>query len=445
MEQIFHVGMVILMSNDEQLLKDAVSYFSSIKIYDTVFKKFLKKYKSLGHFGGTIKLPSLTSEDKLDLSGFFQKPLSKINSISFKDMEKALENSRFCSLTWEEIFQEYFNTELLSNKEKNQIEKEQQDKFFKTIIDNHSDNIGISWFKAIIYEKQQGNSLILQKYKNEKKHLKEVMDYIFDAISNLPRFVKPYDEDAMELLPIFSAKITGDPHYFDEGTTAEKIFTLFLKEFFNIKKDEFMSPSEYKNKIWYEGGILLDELSNDVLIYGICGKDKKENPHLGLEYFSKKHEPLRLTLFNLQRLKNIFPIENEKSHAVYIVENPAIFSVVIKLHPKWSVICGNGQVRRAVLMALDLFPENCCFYYSGDYDPEGLVIAQKLKNRYGDRLIFWNYNVEFYKNNLSDVYLNESRLKKLNLITSPELLPIKTEMLKLKKAMYQEQIIDKFF
>lgn len=31
-----------------------------------------------------------------------------------------------------------------------------------------------------------------------------------------------------ELLPVFSAKVTGNPHYFDAGTAAEKLLTAFF-------------------------------------------------------------------------------------------------------------------------------------------------------------------------------------------------------------------------
>lgn len=96
-------------------------------------------------------------------------------------------------------------------------------------------------------------------------------------------------------------------------------------------------------------------------------------------------------------------------------------------------------------MALDLFDINCKFYYSGDLDPEGLLIAQKLKNRYGTRLFLWKYEVELYKAHLSDIELDESRLKKLTSIEDPDLLSLKEEMLIRKRAVYQEQIITELF
>lgn len=430
------------------LLQEAIDYFSQRKVYEKVFKKFLKKYEGLGHFGGEITFVSLTTEEKEQLEGFLQKDFTKKKtiSISFKLMEKSLENSKFSSLTWEDIIKNFFNIQLISKKEKIAMENEEKELFFQEIISTYNDNIAISWFKKLVLNNPQGNNIILQKYKNDKNELKKTIENIFYSVQFIPRLIKDYNEDYQEILPIFAAKVTGNPHYFDEGTLGEKILTLFLIDFFQITKDDSLSYSEYKSKIWYEAGIIKDEVSNDVLIYGIRGIDNNNKLHYGIEDFSQRKEPIRLTLFNLQNLNKLLPYKDndKKEKIVYIVENPAIFSLLIKEFPNRTVICGNGQIRRAVLMALDLFDSECNFYYSGDFDPEGLLIAQKLKNRYGTRLCFWKYEVKLYKTNLSDIELDESRLKKLDFITDPSLLPLKEEMLIKRKAVYQEQIIEEY-
>ena len=57
------------------------------------------------------------------------------------------------------------------------------------------------------------------------------------------------------------------------------------------------------------------------------------------------------------------------------------------------------------LILLDLLKENHTFHYAGDFDPEGLLIAQNLKERYGSKLTLWNYQVEWYEKYLSDTVL----------------------------------------
>lgn len=233
------------------LLQEAVNYFKEREVYEKVFKKFLKKYEGLGHFGGTINFSSLTFNEKEQLEGFLQRDFTnkKNITISFKTLEKALENSKFSTLTWEEIIKKFFNIQLISKKEKIALENEEKDLFFQEIISKYNENIAISWFKKLVANSQSGNNLILQNYRNNKKELKKTLENVFDSIQFIPKFMKNSNEDYQEILPIFAATATGNPHYFDEGTLGEKILTLFLTDFYKITKEDFLSYSEYKSKI----------------------------------------------------------------------------------------------------------------------------------------------------------------------------------------------------
>lgn len=73
-------------------------------------------------------------------------------------------------------------------------------------------------------------------------------------------------------------------------------------------------------------------------------------------------------------------------YQIYLLENPAVFSIFIKKYPKCAAVCVNGQPQLSTLVLLDFLQENYTFYYQGDFDPEGLLIAQRLKERYGEKL-----------------------------------------------------------
>ena len=67
---------------------------------------------------------------------------------------------------------------------------------------------------------------------------------------------------------------------------------------------------------------------------------------------------------------------------ILIVENPSVFAMLCGKE-EYSCMCMNGQPRLASLMLLDLLAESgTTVYYSGDLDPEGLLIAQKLADFY---------------------------------------------------------------
>lgn len=54
----------------------------------------------------------------------------------------------------------------------------------------------------------------------------------------------------------------------------------------------------------------------------------------------------------------------------------------------------------------DIFQE---VHNSGDFDPEGLLIARDIKIRYGEKAVLWNYKAELYEKYVSDIVLDESR------------------------------------
>ena len=87
----------------------------------------------------------------------------------------------------------------------------------------------------------------------------------------------------------------------------------------------------------------------------------------------------------------------------------------------------------AVLVLMDKLAEHHSFYYAGDFEPERLLIAQRLKLRYKDRLFLWNYRKDLYEKYHSTVEMSSERLKKLENIKTEELQEIK-EILKRKKG-----------
>ena len=126
------------------------------------------------------------------------------------------------------------------------------------------------------------------------------------------------------------------------------------------------------------------------------------------------------------------------------MENPAVFmEVAEKCKIKdFPMVCTYGQVKLAGIILLDLLV-NAGFkiYYSGDIDPEGMQIADKLKKRYGEKLEFFGFDVETYFNNMSDVEISSERLNKLKAIEN--LLDLCVNVEKNKKAAYEEANIDR--
>ena len=129
-----------------------------------------------------------------------------------------------------------------------------------------------------------------------------------------------------------------------------------------------------------------------------------------------------------------------KGNAVFVVENAGVFSEL--LDEAMPLVSTNGQLNLATLLLLDLLVESGAhLYYSGDFDPEGLKMADRLAGRYGENLSLWHFTREDYFASMPSVSLSEERLAKLQSISSPKLQPVKQEIERCKKAGYQEAIL----
>lgn len=416
--------------------EECAAYFKERPVYRKVFQKVRTKYESLGYMGGKVVLTNLNQEEKWQLSGFLQKDYTenKTVSISVKRLEKCLKESRFNGITLENLLETYFGEALIVKKVEKEKEAEKQRQFFRNLLEAYENTYIRKWLEKTLTEKEKGYDLLIQQYRENPVKLQELIKNVSCAVGKIFRNTG----ESKMLLPVFAAKITGNPHYFDVGTTAEKILLYILESCFYQEKLCEMSEVEQKNQLFYKAGILKDDLSNDVLVFGMRGWKYDGTVHEGIEGFFYTGEPVRLTLRTLGKIKKM----EATGKNVYLLENPAVFSVFTEKNPDCSAVCVNGQPRLSVLLLLDMLKEHYCFYYNGDFDPEGFLIAQSLKERYGEKLILWNYSRELYEKYLSDVILNEKRLKKLEKVSLPELQEIKACMMEIKKAVYQEKMLE---
>jgi hypothetical protein len=83
-------------------------------------------------------------------------------------------------------------------------------------------------------------------------------------------------------------------------------------------------------------------------------------------------------------------------------------------------------------------------YYSGDIDPEGMLIADKIWKQYPDHLHIWRMSKQDYENSVSEEKIEKKRLGMLELLQNPCLKETAQQVKRIKKAGYQENILQKF-
>ena len=422
-------------------INEAVEYFKKKPVYEKLFNEFKKKYESHGKIGGIAVLTGLSTGDKEDISSFLMKDFTSEEEVrvSAKLFEKALLKSRFSSLTTLDIITRYFGIKLRTNKEKSEEDVGKRAEYLAELT-GYTDKAYIKeWLTGVFCTGADGAVVIARSYNADKNELKIILQKLIKAIPMLPYF---QGGKKKELLAVFAAQTAGNPHFFDDNTLAGNLLTAFLRDYFRFGYEDDLSEAENRSKVLFKAGIIKDTLSNDVIAYGIRGRCVDGSLHQGMEGFLHQKEPVKLSLLTLANLEETFT--NSVDRRVYIVENPAVFSILTSRFPEKAFICSYGQIRRAVFMLLDLFDKNTVFSYAGDFDPEGLLIAERLKKRYGERLAFWKYEPEMYLKYMSEEKLTKQRIKKLDGVRDATLLKIAELMREEGRAAYQESMLEEY-
>ncbi len=433
----------------EQLEKSAIEYFRSNSGFRRLFEGFRKKYENLGHFGGTVALTKLTFEEKEAFEGFFRKSFQQKNSVSISasGFDKALQNTKYCGCNLEAVLLGYFSGNIVRNKDKKFKYEQERDEFFCCFQAKFQGTMAEKWLESIFLERKSIYSQIVREYreykeKNDLERLKQRLTCIFTALNSLPVM-----ENKAVRIAEFSARITGNPHFFDEGQKnllylihgIEYVCQSQMK-FAKLNADERKTArltAEEKGEILFLVGLLRDDISNFVTCKGLLGYLDNGKEHKGMAGFLEEMQPLQLSLMNLAGIEKI----TSQQKLVYVVENPAVFAKLIENNPQIAIVCSYGQLRLAVLLLLDkLVTSGNHLNYSGDFDPEGLLIAEKLKKRYGDNLCFWRYEVQDYEQSKSSETVSPKRMKQLEKLTEPQLIKL-ANLIKINgTAGYQEQL-----
>lgn len=422
-------------------INEAVEYFKKKPVYEKLFNEFKKKYESHGKIGGIAVLTGLSTGDKEDISSFLMKDFTSEEEVrvSAKLFEKALLKSRFSSLTILDIITHYFGIKLRTNKEKSEEDVGKRAEYLAELT-GYTDKAYIKeWLTGVFCTGADGAVVIARSYNADKNELKIILQKLIKAIPMLPYF---QGGKKKELLAVFAAQAAGNPHFFDDNTLAGNLLTAFLRDYFRFGYEDDLSEAENRSKVLFKAGLIKDTLSNDVIAYGIRGRCVDGSLHQGMEGFLHQKEPVKLSLLTLANLEETFT--NSVDRRIYIVENPAVFSILTSRFPEKAFICSYGQIRRAVFMLLDLFDKNAVFSYAGDFDPEGLLIAERLKKRYGERLTFWKYEPEMYIKYVSEEKLTNQRIKKLDGVRDAALLKIAELMREEGRAAYQESMLEEY-
>ncbi len=407
---------------------ECLNYFKSNIGFTRFMEKTKSKYESLGKISGTIVINNPTNMERQALSGFMKKDYSRNKSISIDlvRFSKRLNETRFSGIDFKHILSEYFGSELVSKREIKEDYETTKSKDFSEILNAHISKKSYEYIYSLLVDKKGMYKRVIELYNNDKRYFFEVINMVCLAVDNLPK--------TSQKLSIFSANITKNPHYFDYDRIAGKLLIDALTYICNFPKS---NNTESISQILYMNNILIDDVSNMVLCKNLIGYTSNKQIHPIWESMCKTNESLQITLSNLSNVSRV----KAYNDFVLVVENPNVFTSLESMldTKRVSLVCTYGQIKLSAIYLLDmLVKENTYIYYSGDIDPEGLIIADKLKQRYGDNIDLIYFDEKTYVNNISNELLSDKRIKKLQCINSEELFEIKELLLKHKLAAYEE-------
>lgn len=424
--------------HEQSKLCDAcMAYFRQNSAYDRAFQLMRKKWEKYGRIAGFIRLEYASEQERETLERFLGKNFfEKTIRFSMAEFDAALQKTRFRGIALEELLGAYFGKTLITTKAQKELEAQQKEKFFQALSAWAEATYGSAgrcgtWLFRMRTERKYGYHLILGEYTKDPHVAQQQVKAVCQAIE----FIK--NRNGVRLA-VLGAEITQNPHAFDRNTVSGR---LMIQALSCLNGDMECQNAEDILSLYYMAGIKPDDISSFTTAYGIHFYTA-EGEHPAYLGFIKNAEPYIVTLSNLSNIEQV----RIKGKYVYVVENQMVFSYLCEALEgrEVALVCTSGQLKTASLILLDLLSNaGYILYYSGDFDPEGLGIAEKVIRRSNGNAKLWHMTKCDYEAAISNETISQESLRKLEKIDLECFSGVKAAILKSKKAGYQEQLLEK--
>ncbi|RYL95840.1 DUF2399 domain-containing protein [Sporolactobacillus sp. THM7-4] len=403
----------------------AEDYFSGKTLYVNLFSQARKTYHQYGKLTGTFKLDDLNQTEKKQLALFLSLPDFQLNEkkrIRWSLFEKAYAASRFGDRPLIEVMGRVLRRPFTTKSEDEARKASREENFIK-LIENEMPTL------RFLLDMGAGKPLY-DWYTENKNEAILGLKAIQTALTRLP--------EKLTRLPYFSYQVTGNPHTFDVGGRIGKMFIHVLQ----MKRQsdhsaEALSRTEFYSDVLMSFHLVRDDVMNFTTVNGLLAKSGGvEHPmwRASVDTHVSWNVPVR----HLLEVDEVHPARGKD---VYLVENSGVYSTFLDARPELALVCTNGQFRLATWLLLEKLAESGCrLHYSGDFDPEGLLMADQILQRFPGQVELWDMDFEHYLLSNPAIPISGQRLQKLKLIKSPELSRLAGQMQSIKRAGYQEAI-----
>lgn len=448
--------------------RECAEYFKNLKESKRCFQELRRKWRSYGRAAGQITMQGTSPEERRMIGGIVGKVFyDEAIRFSFREFEQGLQKTRFAPVEMKDVLEAYFGETLLTNQGQRAEAQQEKSEFFKEIgrrflererrepmtfgkeaavsgreaaafgrevLVSGTESAAFSWIRDLETQKRYGYHLLIREYGRDPDQARDLAENVGEA---LVRLETAGTEGKESPLAVFAADISGNPHYFDRGTTAGQ---LLVHGICYLENTAFPENAHQWRGLLLSVGIVPDNVSSMLHAFGLRLKTKK-GLHPAYEAFCARKEPCVITMENLRDVTGV----QAAGDRVFVVENEMVFSYLLEKRKRkdFTLLCTSGQLRA---VALDLIPlilaSGAEIYYSGDMDPDGLGIADRLWQKFGDRIQIWRMSPEDYEKSLSEESIGETGMVKLENIRNPLLKETAACIRSKRLAAYQENLLE---
>lgn len=412
------------------LLKEFSDYLKYREEYSRIMECILKNYIKYGGPSGNVIIKDASDAECMAAAEIISpKRAYKPPVLKFKisDFETGIHKTKYSGISLRELLEEYFDTVIVSSREMKNTAEEEKSVFWKAVSEKCAGTVCSAWVKEMMEKQSSGYRTVMAEFKKSAENTENILESIFSA-------VRVCDNNGTYIqLAVLSAEVTGNPHYFDKSETAGRLLLNCLSYLSGI---ELTGRAETEKEIYDCFGIEPDNISGATAALGLRLYMENGEEHPAYRYFADTGE---MCLVSVAALNSVAGADCDKKR-VFAVENPMVFSALssIAADNGECLICTFGQIKHSGLKIIDmLLQSGCRIYYSGDFDPEGLQIADKLISR-GSGILPWRMTADDYRVLNKSEDISEKRMKILESISDPVLAETADEIRKTGKSAYQE-------
>jgi uncharacterized protein (TIGR02679 family) len=400
-----------------------------------------KKWERYGRVAGQIVLTDATDQERQALTGILGKSFcGEQVKFAMAEFENALQKTRFAPVTLETLLEDYFGERICTNQEKTDRKTGQREEFLNRLEAQFRSQAwsgwGLSWIRAMRESGKHGYSALMSQHRKNPENAFALAKNVGMCLEESIALSEAQEERPLAVL---AAEMTNNPHYLDRGTAAG---SLLMHAICWYKDCDYPQSAYLWRLLLLEMGICPDNLSSSIAAYGIHFRTE-QGLHPAYEAFYQSGESGILTMEHMKRITGAYADDK----TIYIVENQMVFSYLVNRMQRkgTALLCTSGQLRSAAQELIRMLVQSGMqIYYSGDIDPEGMLIADKLWQKYPEQLHIWRMSKQDYKDSISEEKIAPKRLTMLELLRNPCLQETAYQVRKIKKAGYQENILQSF-